>query len=147
MRPMKLTMLPLETDNVIRVRCEGNVVLCGLSAATDPLQQLLGPNCFAHKVVINLSQAQGVDTSGVAWLVRTADRFAQVGGRFVILGVPPMVQQILHILGLSSYFRTATTDDEARDLALRYDAGHDDHGGRTHPNGNGVPEPFAPSHS
>ena len=113
---MKFTLLPLQNDDVIRIRCDGELTLRGLASGTDPLEALLGPRYFGQKVLLNLEKAQGIDTSGVSWLIRVQDRFHQSNGRFVLFAIPPRVTQTLDFLRLTPLLQTAVT--EAAALAL-----------------------------
>ncbi|MGL6096000.1 MAG: STAS domain-containing protein [Fimbriiglobus sp.] len=122
MRPLALTLLPFETDELIRVRGTGRLSLVGLPTGSDPLQQLLGPRAFARKVLLDVSEASGADTSGIAWLASTTERFARSGGVFVLVGIPPSVQQILTVLGMSGMLHSARSESEG--LALVQNGTH-----------------------
>jgi anti-anti-sigma factor len=138
---MKLTLLPLQNDDVIRVRCEGPVSLRELGSGTaDPLQTLLGPHCYSHKVLLSLERTQSIDTSGIAWLMRSSHHFGQSRGAFVIYGVPPTVTDILDFLRLSALLRIAPNEPVAREMALGLaDAKQNGPGGS--PLGSSVPLP------
>jgi anti-anti-sigma factor len=127
---MKLTLLPLQNDDVIRVRCDGDLTLRGLPAGSDPLEAVLGLRYFGQKVLLNLEKAQGIDTSGVSWLMGLQERFRQAGGRMVVYAMPPRVAQTLDFLRLTPMLATAPT--EAAALAWVEDAqaaGKDGHRG------------------
>lgn len=96
---MDLILLPLQNDNVLRVRTDGPV---SCRRQDDPLLNLLGPHCYTHKVLLNLERSPSIDTSGVCWLTESSKRFAQAGGRLVIYGVTPMVFDTLDFLRLTS---------------------------------------------
>jgi anti-anti-sigma regulatory factor len=115
---MKLSLLPLQNDNVLRVRCEGMLTLRGQEGTADPLQTLLGPHCSSHKVLLNLERAQGTETSGISWLMRTNDRFAQSRGMLVLYAVPPVVGDILDFLRLTPLLHVAPGEAAALDMAL-----------------------------
>src|SRR5262245_8309709 len=99
---MQLIHLPLQPDNVTRVGCEGPVSLRGRAPASDPWRELRGPHCFNHRVLLSLEKAQGIDTSGVIWLMRAFDQFRRGTGRLMLCAVPPIVQQTLAVLGLDA---------------------------------------------
>jgi anti-anti-sigma factor len=114
---MKLTLLPLQNDEVIRLRCDGMVSVRGLNGQDDPLQALLGPHCYCHKVLLNLERAEGIDTTGLSWLMRTHERFNQAHGTLVLFGIPPTVGDILDFLRLTPLLRVASAEAAALDLA------------------------------
>jgi hypothetical protein len=115
---MKLTLLPLENDEVIRVRCDGPVTLRQADGQTDPLQILLGPHCYTHKVLLNLERSPTIDTSGICWLVRSQARFNQSRGAFVLYSVPPTVTDMLDFLNIRAELRIAETEPQARTMVL-----------------------------
>jgi anti-anti-sigma factor len=115
---MKLTLLPLQNDEVIRVRCDGPLTLRQVDGQADPLQTLLGPHCYTHKVLLNLERSQAIDTSGICWLVRSQSRFNQSRGAFVLYAVPPTVTDILDFLRMRSQLRIAETEPQARTMIL-----------------------------
>jgi anti-anti-sigma regulatory factor len=112
---MKLTLMPVRNDNVIRVRSEGSV---SRRSPEDPLQTLLGPHCYTHKVLLNVDQSQGIDTSGVCWLVSSHKRFAQVGGKLVLYDVPPVVLDFLNFLRLTPMLHIAANEQAACEMVL-----------------------------
>jgi anti-anti-sigma factor len=130
---MNLSLLPLNDDLFFQVRCAGPVSLRGLPQGTDPLQALLGPNCYAHKILLNLEGSQSIDTSGVAWLARTHNAFTQAGGQLVLYSVPPTVLDLLDFLRMRSLFHLAADEATALDLIrdLSEDAGKAEENGAT----------------
>ncbi|MDB5307043.1 MAG: hypothetical protein JWO38_1245 [Gemmataceae bacterium] len=123
---MKLTYHPLPDEEVIRIACEGTVSLRGAPSGSDPLQDLLGPHCFRHKVVLNLERAEGMDTSGLAWLINLVGRFKHTSGKVVLYGAAMPVRQMLDVLGLAGEVPIATTEHLAIELASGPTAGGDD---------------------
>jgi anti-anti-sigma regulatory factor len=107
---MKLTMLPLQKDDVIRIRSEGQI---SQREADDPLLALLGPNCFTHRVLLNLDRAPGINTSGLCWLIGSQNRFAQAGGKFVLTGVPPVVLDVLDFVRMTPMLHIAADEQDA----------------------------------
>ena len=64
-------------------------------------------------VLLDLHDSPGADTSGIAWLAQSTERFACAGGKLVLVTVPPSVEQIVTVLGLGELFHAARTDAEA----------------------------------
>jgi hypothetical protein len=114
---MQLTLLPLQNDEVLRVRCEGVLTFRQQEGPGEPLQALLGPHCYSHKVLLNLERAQGLETSGISWLMRINEHFAQARGTLVLYAVPPTVGDILDFLRLTPLLRTADGEAEALEKA------------------------------
>ncbi len=114
---MKLTLLPLQNDEVVRIRCDGPITLRDVVNG-DPLEGLLGPHCPTLRVLLNLERAQSIDTSGVNWLMRELKKFGQSSGKLVLYGVPPIVNQMLDFLHLTPLLPIAPNEAAARDMAL-----------------------------
>ena len=112
---MKLTLLPLQKDDVIRVRCDGPV---SRQEGRDPLQDLLGPHCYGHRVLLSLERSQAVHTSGISWLMRSQKQFQEAGGKLVICAVPPVVADVLTFLRLTPMLNIAATEHAGCDLVL-----------------------------
>jgi anti-anti-sigma factor len=110
---MKLTMLPLQKDNVIRIRSEGQI---SQRQVEDPLLALLGPNGFTHRVLLDFDRAPGISTSGLCWLVGSQKRFDQAGGKLVLTGVPPVVLDVLDFLRLTPLLHIAADEQEAFEM-------------------------------
>jgi anti-anti-sigma factor len=117
---MKLTLLPLQKDNVLRARCDGPV---SRREMDDPLQALLGPHCYSHKVLLSLERAQSIDTSGISWLLQCQERFHESGGNLVLYGVPPVVIDVLNFLRLTPRLAIAPTEEAACEQALQTTSG------------------------
>jgi anti-anti-sigma factor len=110
---MELTLLPMQKDDVIRIRCEGPV---SHREATDPFPTLLGPHCYRHKVVLNLERSQAIDTSGLSWLIHNQRRFAEQGGKIVLYAVPPVVSDLINFVRLTALLQIAASEKAACEM-------------------------------
>jgi anti-anti-sigma factor len=114
---MKLTMLPLGTDNIIRVLCEGPITSPHLTSDRDPLEVLLGPHCYTHRVLMSLEKVRSIDTGGVCWLLRLQKQFQAHQGQFILYSIPGIVIDVLDVLRLTSILRIANNEEDAREMA------------------------------
>ena len=132
---MKLTYKPLPNDEVLRVVCEGPVSVRGRPPGSEPLQELLGPRCYKQKVVLNLERADGMDTSGLTWMVRVAGLFAAGGGRFAVYGFSPTIRHTLEVLGMIGTIPLASAEALAIDAVNKpAEAGSPENGSYRTPN-------------
>jgi anti-anti-sigma regulatory factor len=113
---MKLTLMPLQDGNVLRIRCQGTVSLRGRGTSDEPLVDLLGPPCYARTVLLDLGDAPGIDTSGVAWLARITETFRQHRGKLILHSVPAFVRRTLDVVHLTPSL--CMVHDEAEALQL-----------------------------
>ena len=111
---MKLTLLPLQNDALLRVRCEGPLTRRGQG---DPLQELLGAQCYGHTLLLSLERSQAIDTSGVSWLMRSHQAFQDAGGKLVLYSVAPVIVDVLDFLRLTPLLIIAPSEQAACALA------------------------------
>src|SRR5262249_26682741 len=116
---MKLTYKPLSNDEILRVACEGSLSVRAQPRGSDPLLDLLGPHCYRQKVVLNLERADGVDTSGLMWLIRVVTKFDQGGGRLAVYGFSPNFRNMLEVLGMTGMVTLASSEQLAIQAVCR----------------------------
>jgi anti-anti-sigma factor len=113
---MKLLLQPLHNDDLIRLSCEGPV-RHRADGSADPFQELMGPLCHHHKVLLSLEHAESVDTSGLDWLLSNHRRFAEEGGKLVLHSIPPVVLDLLRFTHLTDLLTIAPTEQAATTAA------------------------------
>jgi anti-anti-sigma regulatory factor len=114
---MELKLLPLEQDTLLRLQGVGELSWLHLSDTGDPLENLLGPQCYGRKVLLNMEQVQTIDTGGVCWLLRLDKRFRSAAGKLVLYRMPPLVRDVLEVLHLTPLLCIAEDEPSARALA------------------------------
>jgi anti-anti-sigma factor len=91
--------LTSEDDIAAWLVCEGEISQSRFPAnGSNPLEDLLGANCFLRRAVIDLGQASFIDSSGIGWLVACHKRFQAAGGQLILHSIPPMIDQVLRLL-------------------------------------------------
>src|SRR5262249_22086409 len=115
---MNLKLLPPHDDDLIRLLCEGAASRRGEDGAGDPLESLLGSQCYSHKVLLSLERCQSIDTSGLSWLMLSHKRFLGAGGKLVLHAVPPVVLSVLNLLRLTPLLNVAPGEAAASEMAL-----------------------------
>jgi anti-anti-sigma factor len=114
---MKLKLLPLGSDALFRLQAEGELDWLPRSDAADPLESLLGPHCYGHRILLSLEHVPFITSSGVCWLLRVHKRFQEAGGKLVLYRVPPLVRDVLGVLNLTPLLCIADEEGSARALA------------------------------
>jgi stage II sporulation protein AA (anti-sigma F factor antagonist) len=110
-------MLLSSDDDMIRIQCEGTISQRDFEPDNDPIEALLGADCYCRNVLLNLDRTHYIDSSGVGWLMGRHKHFLKNGGRLVLYAIPPMVSQVLHLLRMSLILHMATDETAARALA------------------------------
>jgi anti-anti-sigma factor len=115
---MQLSLMPLQNNDVIRVRATGPLTLRQTEVGADPLQNLLGEHCYTLRVLLDLENCLTADSSGVGWLVGAHKRFVQANGKLVVHSAQPLVSQVFTMMQLTSLLAIANDERSARELAL-----------------------------
>lgn len=85
----------------------------------SPLEHLLGPHCYSRTVILDLSQAPSVTTSGIGWLLSCNRRFASSGGKLILFGVAPQVMDVLQFAMVTPHLLIAPGRKAAEQAALQ----------------------------
>ncbi len=112
---MKLTLIS-RSPGLIQVSCAGQVTQINLQAEDDPLFSILGHEDCAHSILVDLSQAQFIDSSGVGWMLKSHKHCKQAGGRIIFHSAPPLVRQTLELLQMGKVLCLAKDAKTARTL-------------------------------
>ena len=95
---MKLALVSIEKDGVIRVATDGNITAGDFSPeGKNPLEGLLGLTWNTTRVMLDMGQTAYIDSSAIGWLIGTSRAFRDAGGSFVIHSVQPAVRQLTPI--------------------------------------------------
>ncbi len=113
---MQLSLLSTD-EGVIRLQCVGNVSQQNMQPGVDPMEVLLGSDCYDRTVLLNLEQTEYIDSSGVSWLMGRHKRFLTGGGKLILHSVPPMVSQVLQLLRINTILNIAPDEPAARKIA------------------------------
>ena len=101
----------------IRLQTLGKVSRDGWKADQNPIADLFGEGVYTRKVMLNLSQSQYLDSTGVEWLLHCHRRFNENGGMLVIHSVAPVMQQILKMMRMETVLHLAA-DEQAAQMKL-----------------------------
>jgi anti-anti-sigma factor len=109
---IKLTLLS-DDAGIVRLQCEGQISQSRFQADGNPLENLLGAQSYARKVLLNLENTDYIDSSGISWLIVNHKRFNQAGGRLVLHSLPPRVSQVLQFCKMDTIFHIAVDEKTA----------------------------------
>jgi len=116
---MKLTLVSIEKDGIIRVAADGNITTSDFdSSGKNPLESLLGLTWFTNRVLLNLDRTDYIDSSAIGWLIGTQKSFAEGGGVLVVHSVQPAVRRILDVLKIGRVVPMVADETEARAIAI-----------------------------
>src|SRR5947209_788740 len=117
---MKLSLVSIEKDGVVRVASEGNITCEDFRIADgkNPLEGVLGQTWSNNRVLLNLEKTQYVDSSGIGWMIELARKFRDAGGAVAVHGVRPAVKQIFDLLKVAKVIPIAENEAGAKELLL-----------------------------
>jgi anti-anti-sigma factor len=115
---MNLRLLARE-DGLVRLAVEGDVTQWQPRGAGSPLDQVLAPEDFRRAVLLDLSQAGHLDSSGISWLVASHQKCLKAGGRLILYAPAPQIKNIIDLVRLDEVLLVAADESTARALAER----------------------------
>ena len=114
---MKLNMISIEKDGIIRVATDGNITSADFdSSGKNPLEGLLGQTWYTNRVLLNMDRTDYIDSSAIGWLISCHKQFKEGGGPLVVHNIQPSVKQILDVLKISKVVPLCASEADARAL-------------------------------
>jgi anti-sigma B factor antagonist len=114
--PMNLNVLG-DDEEVLRLQVVGRVIQEDLDPDNDPLDGLLGDRAAARRVLLDLSQTDYIDSSGLALLLAWHKRLLRAGGKLVLHSTPSLVLDTIRILRMDLVLNLAKDESAALTLA------------------------------
>src|SRR4051812_21238123 len=113
---MKLPLVSIEKNGIVRVAAEGNITTQDFQSPDNknPLEKLLGVTWFTNKVMMNLDRTDYIDSSAIGWLIGSQRAFKEGGGMLVVHSIQPSVRQILDLLKIGKVVPLVPDEAEAR---------------------------------
>jgi len=114
---MKLSVVAIDKDGVVRIRADGPITSADLLAdARNPLENVIGANWSAMRILLDLSKVQYIDSSAIGWLINSHKELKANGGRIVVHSVQPAVLQVLKLLKIEKVVAMAEDESRGREL-------------------------------
>jgi anti-anti-sigma factor len=108
-----------ENEGCTEIECAGDVGFATVQPENEPLLQLLGPDVYSRRVLLNFEKVGQLYTSGISWLIICRKRFAQNGGVLVLHSISPLVNQVIKLLNLERVLHIRPDLPSARAFALQ----------------------------
>jgi anti-anti-sigma factor len=87
-------------DESLHVRTVGRIAPDSGESDHDILTEMLGPDIYHRRVVLNLGDSEFISSSGIGWLLQLHKRFERSGGKLVLQNVPREIEQIFRVMRL-----------------------------------------------
>jgi anti-anti-sigma factor len=116
---MKIRLCSEEAAEVCQIRAEGEIRSIEEPRNLRDIEEMLGPQCYRRKVLLDLQHVPHIDSSGVSWLIHLHKCHRTAGGMLILHSVPPRVMAVFKLLGMQQYFNLVADERAARALALK----------------------------
>ena len=113
---MKLS-LQSEEDGIVRLQNEGEIRLGDQLRERSSVEEVLGPDCYSRRILLDLRNTSYIDSAGVGWLVKFHKLCQQFGGVLVLHSLPPAIMAILRLLHMERFLHIVDDERAARSLA------------------------------
>jgi anti-anti-sigma factor len=115
---MPLTLVPRHIGNVYIIQCKGRIAMGDDLKAMDAALGL-GTREFT-KLVLNVSEVERLDSTGIGLLVRVATNLHKRGGDIRLAAPPEFLVKLLKLANLSSVLQMHATEEDAILSFLRH---------------------------
>jgi len=106
-----------EQDGVVRLRNDGEIRLGDQLRERSSVEEILGPDCYGRKILLDMKNTSYIDSAGVGWIVKLHKLCQQSGGMLVLHSLPPAILAILRLLHMERFLRIAEDEHSAQSLA------------------------------
>jgi anti-anti-sigma factor len=101
---------------VRRLNISGRIVQGDLDEKRAALERYLSPDESAHPLLLNLADADFIDSSGLSWLLVWHKRYACAKSKLVLHSISPIILDVLRMMRLDSVFNIAADEASAREM-------------------------------
>lgn len=84
---------------------------------TEPLSALIGEKAYQRVVLLDMREADLIDSSGVGWLLTCNKRFTEAKGKLILFNMPQMVANVFKLMRLDTFFHIVGNSEAALRLA------------------------------
>lgn len=110
---MKLSIQSQESG-VAQLQVEGRISQRDFVSEEEPLELTLGNDVFAQAVLLDMSEVEAIDSSGVNWLLTCQKRMREAGGNLVLHSLSPIARNVIRVLNLQTVFALANDVNQAQ---------------------------------
>lgn len=101
------------SEEYMSVLLSGKISKDGWMPNWDPFLERFGDQFYSKPVMVNLSNVNYVDSTGVEWLLACHTRCCRSGGTLVLHSPSPMASQLFRMMRMDLALNIAETETEA----------------------------------
>lgn len=110
---MSIRVDSIEDDGVAMLICADDMNALEMSTDGTELEEVLGDEWATRRVIMDLSDAEYVDSAVIGWLLLLHKTFNRAGGRLVLYGLNPNVKRVIDLLRIDDVLMLATDRERA----------------------------------
>ncbi len=115
---MKLQLVSIERDGLVKIATSGNITAADIDpAGENPLRDVIGENWTNSRLLLDMSDTQYIDSSAIGWLISTSKKVGDGGGSIVVYDVQPAVRQVLDLLKVGRVVPIVEDEAAAKEVA------------------------------
>jgi anti-anti-sigma factor len=95
----------------VHVRCKGVITRPADEKIEDPLEAVFGTQGWSGTILLDLQEADFIDSGGIAWLMRWHRRATEAGGQLGLCSLSPRVRDVVQLCQMQRL--VAIWDNEA----------------------------------
>ncbi len=99
--------------DIVRGRLTGRITQKEISPTSDPFAEELGDDAYSKKVLLDMQNAEYLDSSGIGWLLACNNRFKTAGGGLAMHGFIRQVLDIIRVLQMHKVLNIGADEAEA----------------------------------
>ena len=99
--------------SAICIQVTGKITQSDISPLREPLSDLLGPEVYEGRVLLDMSEVEVLDSSGVSWLLSCHKKFRTSDGNLLLHSLSPSVSNVLRVLNLDTILAISDSKEEA----------------------------------
>ncbi len=102
-----------EEGDVVRLKLQDRIVRGTTDPTSDPLVRLGGRDIYSKIVLLDMSESDFIDSSGLSWLLVAHKRFCESKGQLVLHSLTPNVLGTLKMMRLDLVLNLAEDEVQA----------------------------------
>ena len=110
---MQLQCVAQDRDLVL-LRTRGSITPEVFAREQEPIGQLLGTHVYRLKMLLDLSDSEYMNSSGIAWLLTVHKRCRDQGGQLILHSLTPGLSDVLSTLRMDRVFQIVGDELSAR---------------------------------
>ncbi len=108
-----------DDGDILRAKVTSRIIRYDPAPPQDPLVRIGGRDIYKRTVLLDLSESDFVDSSGLSWLLVAHKRFCEANGKLILHSLSPGVLETIKMMRLDLVLNLAQDEPQALELARK----------------------------